>query len=261
MDKGGYAYAVPFYGEPRPILIDLVIQDQKDIESKYTNIIRKEYQLIAEASTPMLNKGKGAYLWCIASPLYDRRGSIVGAIESIRDTTERKREHEELQNNLRFLETMINTIPSPISFKDKQGRYLGCNDTFASQIVGLPEESIIGKSVYELPETIPPDLADRYYKQDQELFRESGVQVYETQILCTDGVRRDFLFTKATFNNFAGEVAGIVGIMLDITERRRAEEALRKANDELEIRVEERTEELARKNTEMERLSTLYLMT
>ena len=234
LDRGSYAYAVPFYGEPRPILIDLVIQDQKGIESKYTNIIRKGDQLIAEALTPMLNQGKGAYLWGIASPLYDRNGSIVGAIESIRDITERKQEQEELQNSLKFLETMINTIPSPIFFKDRQGRYLGCNDTFAGQILGLPKESIIGKSVYELPETILSDLADRSYEQDQELFKESGVQVYETQAQCADGVRRDFLYSKATFNNFAGEAAGIVGVMLEITERKQAEEALRASHQILD---------------------------
>jgi PAS domain S-box-containing protein len=234
LDRSGYAYAVPFYGEARPILIDLVNQHQKEIESKYSNILRKGDQIIAENTTPMLNQGKGATLWGIASPLYDSSGSIVGAIESVRDITDRKREQEELQNNLRFLETMINTIPSPIFFKDRQGRYLGCNDTFARQIVGLPKESIIGKSVYELPETIPSDLADRYYEQDQELSREPGIQVYETQAQCADEVRRDFLFSKTPFNNFAGEVAGIVGVMLDITERRRSEKALRASHQILD---------------------------
>lgn len=234
LNRGSYAYAVPFYKEPRPILIDLVFQDHKEIESTYANIRRKGDQIIAEAPTPMLNQGKGAYLWGVAAPLYDRGGSIIGAIESIRDITERKREQKELQNNLRFLETMINTIPSPIFVKDRQGRYSGCNDSFARQIIGLPKESIIGKSVYELPETIPSDLADRYDEQDQELFREPGIQVYETQAQCADGVRRDFLFSKATFKNFSGEVAGIVGVMLDITERRQMEAALRESRDFLD---------------------------
>ncbi|MGZ6230469.1 MAG: PAS domain S-box protein [Syntrophales bacterium] len=233
LNRGSYAYAVPFYKEPRPILIDLVFQDQKKVESTYTTIRRKGDQIIAEASTPMLNQGKGAYLWGVAAPLYDRNGSIIGAIESIRDITERKREQEELQNNLRFLETMINTIPSPIFVKDRQGRYSGCNDSFARQIVGLPKESIIGKSVYELPEMIPSDLADMYHEQDQELFREPGIQVYETQAQCADGVKRDFLFSKATFNNFAGEVAGIVGVMLDITERKQMEAVLQESKDYL----------------------------
>ena len=170
-----------------------------------------------------MRRGKGAYVWATAGPIFDVLGNRIGAIESIRDITERKREQEELQNNLKFLETLIETIPSPIFFKDRQGRYLGCNDAFARQIVGLPKENIIGKSVFELPEAIPPDLADRYYEQDQRLFRELGVQVYEGQVQCSDGERRDFHFTKATFKNFAGEVAGIVGVMLDITKRKQAE--------------------------------------
>ena len=161
----------------------------------------------------------------------DINGRTIRTYGANQDITVRKREQEELQNNVRFLETMINTIPSPIFFKDIQGHYMGCNDTFARQIVGLPKESIIGKSVYELPETIPSDLADRYHEQDQELFRQPGGQVYETQALCADGVRRDFLFSKSTFNNFAGEVAGIVGVMLNITERKKAEEELRQNRD------------------------------
>jgi PAS domain S-box-containing protein len=154
-------------------------------------------------------------------------GEIIGVIATLLDITERKREQEELQNNLKFLETLIETIPSPIFFKDRQGRYMGCNDAFARQIVGLPKENIIGKSVFELPEAIPPDLADKYYEQDQRLFRELGVQVYETQVQCFDGEMRDFYFTKATFKNFVGEVAGIVGVMLDITKRKQTEETLR----------------------------------
>jgi len=70
---------------------------------------------------------------------------------------------------------------------------------------------------------IPPDLANKYYEQDQRLLRELGIQVYETQVQCNDGELRDFHFTKAPFRNFVGEVAGIVGVMLDITKRKQAE--------------------------------------
>ncbi|NTV28305.1 MAG: PAS domain S-box protein, partial [Methanothrix sp.] len=79
-------------------------------------------------------------------------------------------------------------------------------------------------SVFELPKAVPPDLADRHNEQDQKLFQESGIQMYETQVLCSDGERRDFYFTKATFRNHVGEVAGIVGIMLDVTKRKLAEQ-------------------------------------
>jgi len=88
--KKGFAHAIPFYGNARPILIDLVFRDQKDIEKEYDFILRKGDQLTAEVFAPLLYKGKGAYLWGIAAPLYDSKGNIVGAIESIRDITERK---------------------------------------------------------------------------------------------------------------------------------------------------------------------------
>ena len=221
--QGDHAYTVPFYGERRQHLLDLLDKEDNEIVSKYQYVQRKGDNLYAEAFTPALYGGKGAYVWATAGPIFDVLGKRIGAIESIRDITDRKREQEELQNNLTFLETLIETIPSPIFIKDRQGRYIGCNDAFARQIVGLPKENIIGKSVFELSEAIPPDLADRYHEQDLKLFREPGVQVYETQVECFDGVRRDFYFTKATFKDFAGDVAGIVGVMLDITKRKRAE--------------------------------------
>ena len=221
--QGDHAYTVPFYGVRRPQLLDLLDKDDNEIVSNYQYVQRLGNILYAETFTPALRQGKGAYVWATAGPIFDVQGNRIGAIESIRDITERKHEQEELQNNLKFLETLIETIPSPIFFKDRQGRYLGCNDAFARQIVGIPKEEIIGKSVFELPEGIPPDLANRYYEQDQRLLRELGIQVYEIEVQCSDGERRDFYFTKAPFRNFVGEVAGIVGVMLDITKRKQSE--------------------------------------
>ena len=221
--QGDHAYTVPFYGERKPQLLDLLDKEDNEIVSNYQYVKRLGNILYAETFTPALRQGRGAYVWATAGPIFDVRGNRIGAIESIRDITERKHEQEELQNNLKFLETLIETIPSPIFFKDRQGRYLGCNDAFARQIMGIPKEKIIGKSVFELPERIPPDLANRYHMQDQRLLHELVIQVYETQVQCSDGERRDFYFTKAPFRNFVGEVVGIVGVMLDITKRKQSE--------------------------------------
>jgi PAS domain S-box-containing protein len=221
--QGDHAYTIPFYGIRRPQLLDLLDKDDNEIASNYQYVQRLGNILYAETFTPALRQGKGAYVWATAGAIFDDQGNKIGAIESIRDMTERKREQKELQNNLKFLETLIETIPSPIFFKDIQGRYLGCNDAFARQIIGMPKEEIIGKSVYEFPEGIPVDLANKYHEQDQRLLRELGIQEYETQAQCAEGELRDFHFTKAPFRNFAGEVAGIVGVMLDITKRKQAE--------------------------------------
>jgi len=91
LGKGNYAYAIPAYGERRPVLIDLIQHEDKELENKYTNLTRVGDQLIAEAFAQNLNGGKGEHIWMIASPLYDQSGTITGAIESIRVITGRKR--------------------------------------------------------------------------------------------------------------------------------------------------------------------------
>ena len=63
--KGNYAYAIPFYSERRPILIDLIFMDRKEIEEKYYFILRKGDQLIAETFIPMLNGREDVFLWVL----------------------------------------------------------------------------------------------------------------------------------------------------------------------------------------------------
>jgi len=95
--KDNYAYALPFQGEHRPILVDFIFLDQKGIEDRYYFISRKGDQLIAETFIPDLNGKKNVFLWSIASPLYNSSGFIVGAIESIRDISRYKSAEEELK--------------------------------------------------------------------------------------------------------------------------------------------------------------------
>lgn len=88
LGKGDYEHALPFYGVRRPILIDLVFRSVKEIKKKYHSIQKEGDVLIAEADVPV--RGEARALWGKASPLYDSKGDIAGAIESIRDITERK---------------------------------------------------------------------------------------------------------------------------------------------------------------------------
>lgn len=87
---GYYAYAVPFYGEPRPILIDLVMKNINGQTDLYDYIERQDKLLSGEVFVPQTYKGKGAYLWGTASPLFDMNGNLSGAVEAIRDVTEQK---------------------------------------------------------------------------------------------------------------------------------------------------------------------------
>ena len=123
-------------------------------------------------------------------------------------------------NETDFMQAVINAAPTPIFYKDAEGRYLGCNNAF-EEYIGLTRSELIGKSVFEL---FDDDLAHTYFKADSTLFEEKGTQIYEAKVEYADGSIHDVMFHKAYFH--AEGVEGIVGSILDITERKKAEKLL-----------------------------------
>ena len=140
-----------------------------------------------------------------------------------------KRAEDANENQFRFQETLLNTIPSPIFFKDAGCRYLGCNKAFEAY-VGISREELIGKTPHELWQK---ELADRYRQQDLSLLENPGLQVYESSVRYADDTLRDVIFNKATFSNSDGSTEGLVGVIIDITERKRAEETTKNAYQQL----------------------------
>lgn len=164
-------------------------------------------------------------------------------------TADRRGKRKLLLDQLRFLQTLIDTIPNPIFYKDREGFYLGCNKAFAVRL-GMDGADIVGKSASDL---FPEDLAGKYGRHDAELFAHPGEKAYETRLIYPDGQEHDVIITKGIFTDSEGNVAGLVGVTLDITERKKAENALQDAHDELERRVEQRTASLALANRNLER--------
>lgn len=138
-------------------------------------------------------------------------------------------EFSDLDSNINaatLLQAIINAIPAPIFFKDATGRYLGCNGAF-EEFVGRSSDELVGKEVFELWDR---ELAQVYYEADKALFDRGGKQIYEANVKYADGSIRDIVFHKAVFEVENGE-SGIVGVMLDITDRKNAEAELAKRNE------------------------------
>lgn len=129
-----------------------------------------------------------------------------------------KKVEEALQENLKFLQTVINTIPNPIFYKDYYGIYKHCNTAFL-EYLGLKYKDVIGKGVYDI---YPKELADIYYKADNELMQSKDKQIYEAKFIYKDGSLRDVIFNKAAIRDKEDRVTGLVGVIVDITERKLA---------------------------------------
>lgn len=149
---------------------------------------------------------------------------------------------DKYRDQLQFITILFDTIPNPVFYKNSEGVYLGCNRAFADLILGVPRERIIGRSLYELPDLIPRKLADIYYEQDQTILSKTGEQIYEAKVKCADGVMRDFIFHKATYDNHAGEVAGLLGLMLDVTEKNKIQLKLQESEEKYRSMMESMTD-------------------
>ena len=151
-------------------------------------------------------------------PLFDRRGDVFLVAEQICNINERKKMQERLSQQYNYLRTLADVVPLPLFSKDETGHYLGCNKAF-EEYIGCARGEIVGKSVFDL---MPKEVAEIYYAKDQDLFLQRGVQSYEATLVRADGSARQAIFQKATFDKPDGSLGGLVGAILDVTEREEA---------------------------------------
>jgi len=236
LGKGDYEYALPFYGERRPILIDLIFEPDDEVSRRYLNIRRDGSSLSAETDLPT-PKGKRIYVIAKASPLYDKAGNITGAIEAIRDITDRKKAEEAQSDSERRFRELSELLPLGIYEAEASGKLTYVNrralemfgytaDTFSQ---GVDFRSAIAPADQERASAFYRTIIEKGSTEDNGR---------EYTALRKDGSTFPVLiFSSPILKN--GRVAGARGIVVDITSRKTDEEELRAVNEELAASGEE----------------------
>ena len=129
--------------------------------------------------------------------------------------------HPGPEDALQITRELIEALPVPIFYKARDGRYLGVNRAW-EDFFGVSRESIMGQRVENLYEDSPA-VGARHRHMDDELWANPGSQSYEITLFTRDGRLRHTLYYKATFRGADGEVAGLIGTIIDITERKQVE--------------------------------------
>jgi nitrogen fixation negative regulator NifL len=163
------------------------------------------------------------------------------------DITVRKTMEATLAEQLRFVEVLLEATPTAIYLKDRQGRYVRFNKAF-EKLFGVTRGQWIGKTVFDLM----PDEAEALTAKDQELFCGRDIQTYEAAFTNrVTGETREGLYWKAPLTDARGEVSGLVGTILDITDKNRIEQELRDAKRSAEAASQAKSDFLANMSHEI----------
>jgi PAS domain S-box-containing protein len=255
--KGNFEYAIPFYSERRPMLIDLIFESDDTIARKYYNIFQKKGDVLIAETNLTRPLGRQAILWGKGSPLYDNKGTIIGAIESIRDITDRRRSEEELRAAYEQLAAAGQQLKSQLDelvqreqgsrqsderfrqIAENAGEWIWETDTeglftYSSPVV----EKILGYAPDEFIGRIP--FFDLLVPEERETITKGALRA-NADTLSFKGIQHQYLHKDGTcvfletscvpIPDEQGNFAGYRGVSTDITERKRQEDILRSQLD------------------------------
>jgi PAS domain S-box-containing protein len=220
--RGDRIFTIPFYGESRPHLMDLIWSDHADISARYTNVERHGNSLSAEAFCPALRQGKGAWVLAKTCPLHDKDGNTVGAIESIRDITEQKMAEDTLRKSEEQYRLLAENTDDVIWTLDAKMNYTYISPSIRKLSGFEPEEAM------QLPlEKVLTPQSQQSMLHELELDWDNIIQgKHESRKIEFEQYRKDGstvwveTVVQALYDE-AGQLSGFMGSSRDISDRKR----------------------------------------
>ncbi len=223
LGKGNYAYAVPFFGEARPIIIDLIDEDNQATINRYENFRKEGPKLYGEIYAPLAYQGKGAYLWAMAAPFFDRQGNHLGAIQTIRDITHHRKIEQALKESEERYRDVLSSIQEGYYEADLTGNIIYCNEA-GCRLLGRSMNELIGSNYQQIFKD--PDTAYQAFRQVY-LSGKPGRGTTELEVVHSDGVTRVSELSISLMKDKRDRITGFRIVARDITERINIEQRLR----------------------------------
>ncbi|MDI9609179.1 MAG: PAS domain S-box protein, partial [Candidatus Verstraetearchaeota archaeon] len=237
--KGEYEYAIPFYGERRPLLLDLLFESDDRYAGSYTRFERVKERAVAEG---YVNSKYGRiYVIGHASLIYDSSGNLLGGIETFKDITKHKEAEDALRQSEERYRAIVEDLTEAVVRFKPDGEITFVNNAF-TKIMGVGKESLAGKNVLDL-------MSEEERKQVSILLANANkepVAQITSRTVKPDGSTLWMMWLGRAIHDSSGRIVEFQAAGRDITELKRFEE-------KLEDLVEERTKKLQ----EAERLATI----
>ncbi|HAJ64700.1 MAG TPA: hypothetical protein DCP31_40250, partial [Cyanobacteria bacterium UBA8543] len=219
-----------------------------DDRSHFDQVLRERFETLEPVQLEYrIITTSGEVKWFYDSARYFRLDNGDVVVDGVTlEITQTKQAQQALQESEARLEAILDNSPMTVFLKDLQGRYLMVNQE-GERLTGISREQMVGKTDYEI---LPQAIADQLRANDQEVLTIQTPIIREEEVPTVDGLRT-YLTVKFLLFDASGVPYAICGISTDIAERKQAEVALQRWNEELENRVRERTTELEQLNDQL----------
>ncbi|MFP4672804.1 MAG: PAS domain S-box protein [Desulfohalobiaceae bacterium] len=229
LGRGEYEYGRLLYGYPCPILVDIVLAEPErrpQLQKDYEYVSWSQEILYGEAYAPLVKAGQGAHLWGAAARLRDGAGNLIGAIESMRDVSERKQVEKRLQESEELYRSITENTFDLTCLLELHGNYIYYNTRYLD-VLGYSSQELLGCNVLEI---IHPEDQEKVAQALQQGAAEGWDQHrLSFRMRCKDGSYKWLDNRARLLKDEQRRPQVILAVGQDITERRKLEQQLQQA--------------------------------